>query len=89
MLVIDARSPEMYELGKIGNAINIFPLIEEKDEYFRTLSTLPKEKAIVIYCDGGDCDLSHLLANDLKNFGFTKIFLYVGGWEEWSRKGGA
>jgi rhodanese-related sulfurtransferase len=82
-LLIDARSAEIYSKGRIGSAINIYPLGDNQDQYFREINTLPRDKAIVIYCDGGACDLSHHLAEDLKNFGYTKIFIYKGGWEEW------
>jgi rhodanese-related sulfurtransferase len=86
IVLIDARSPEAYSAGRIGNAINIFPLDENKESYFNRLTSLDRDKIILIYCDGGDCDLSHHLANDLVTFGFKKIFIYVGGWEEWSKK---
>ena len=84
IVIIDARSPEMYSQGHIGAAINVFPLTEEKDAYFQIISTLPREKTFVIYCDGGNCDLSHHLFTDLKNFGFDKVFIYHGGWEDWT-----
>lgn len=85
VVIIDARSPEMYSQGHIGASINIFPLTEEKDAYFQTISTLPRDKTFIIYCDGGNCDLSHHLFNDLKNFGFEKVFIYNGGWEDWTK----
>lgn len=85
IVIIDARSPEMYSQGHIGAAINIFPLTEEKNEYFRVITTLARDKTFIIYCDGGNCDLSHHLFNDLKNFGFEKVFIYNGGWEDWTK----
>ncbi len=84
--LIDARSPEVFSEGKIANAINIYPSGDDKESYFNSINNLSKDKIILIYCDGGDCDLSHHLANDLLNFGFQKIFIFVGGWEEWSKK---
>lgn len=85
IVIIDARSPEMYSQGHIGAAINVFPLTEEKDAYFQTISSLPRDKTFIIYCDGGNCDLSHHLFTDLKNFGFEKVFIYNGGWEDWTK----
>ena len=83
IVIIDARSPELYSQGHIGSAINIFPLTEEKDLYFQAISTLSHDKTFILYCDGGNCDLSHHLFKDLKNFGFDKVFIYHGGWEDW------
>lgn len=85
-LIIDARTVADYEKAHIPNSINIYPYIDES-ELVPRLMTLPKDKTIVIYCDGGTCDLSHELAKIMiGSMGFTKIFLYEGGWEEWSRK---
>lgn len=85
VLIIDARSAEMFAGGHIGKSINIYPLTDDKDEYYKQLMQLPRDKTLIIYCDGGNCDLSHHVYNDLKNFGFGKIFIYQGGWEEWSK----
>lgn len=87
ILLIDARRPEDYEKNKIGNAINIFP-DEENPDYYEQLIMLPREKKLIVYCDGGTCDLSHHVANDLLNMGFEKVFLYYGGWEEWAKEKG-
>lgn len=85
-VIIDARQPEDYAKEHIPGAINIFPYSDESEVIPKLLS-LPREKTIVIYCDGGNCDLSHEVANLLVNsFGFTKVYLYEGGWDEWSRK---
>ena len=84
-VIIDARSPEEYAEGMIGDAKNIFPY-EDEGEYFKKIFTLPQGKKYLIYCTGGNCDLSHKLAEDMTNSGFTNIFIYTGGWEEWLTK---
>ncbi len=83
--IIDARKPEDYKKGKIGNAINIFPY-EEEVAYMGRIFGLPRDKVFIIYCNGGTCDLSHKLAEDMIGVGFTKILIYTGGWDEWSKK---
>ena len=50
--LIDAREPELYAKGKIGNAINIFPYQEQSD-YFKKLRDVPDGKTIIVYCEGG------------------------------------
>lgn len=84
-IIIDARSAEDFSKGKIGNSINIFPY-DEQSSYFSKIMALPRDKKIVIYCTGGSCDLSHHLAEDLKNFDFHNVYIYNGGWEEWEKK---
>ncbi len=81
-IIIDARSPEDYAKGRIGDAKNIFPYGDEA-QYFEQIYTLERGKKYLIYCTGGDCDLSHHLAEDMQTAGFENIFIYVGGWEDW------
>ncbi len=85
--IIDARSSENYKKAHIGNAINIFPYDDEA-VIMPKIFDLPHDKKIVIYCDGGQCDSSHELAKMILNFGYKNIYLYAGGWEEWSKKNG-
>ncbi len=81
--IIDARSAENYNKAHIGNAVNIFPY-DEESVVVQKIFELPQNKKIVIYCDGGQCDSSHELAKMIINFGFKNVYLYAGGWEEWS-----
>lgn len=86
IIIIDARSEEVYSKGHIGKAINIYPNQEDRNNFFNTIMALPTEKIYIIYCDGGMCDLSHSVYDAMKNFGFAKIYIFPGGWEEWGRK---
>jgi rhodanese-related sulfurtransferase len=47
---------------------------------------LPRDKTYIVYCDGGACDLSHHVAKTLIEFGFKRVFVYRGGWDEWKIK---
>ena len=43
---------------------------------------------LIIYCSGGDCDLSEELGNHLFEYlSYTNILLYEGGFPEWKEKG--
>ncbi len=84
-IIIDARNPENYEKDIIGNAINIFPYGDEQ-AMFESILNLPQDKKLLIYCDGGNCDASHKLAEIIISLGYTKVFIYSGGWEEWTLK---
>ncbi len=85
-IIIDARRPEQYEEAHIGNSINIFPEYEDESQYVESIFQIQPDKTIIVYCDGGTCDLSHKLAKELIYFGFKTVFVYHGGWEEWSKK---
>jgi rhodanese-related sulfurtransferase len=86
-LLIDARNPENFIKAKIGKAINIFPYGDEK-EMMNKILDLPRDKTLIVYCDGGNCDASHKLAEIIIGFGYEKVFIYTGGWEEWTKKSG-
>ncbi len=86
VLFIDARKANEFERGHIGNAINIFT--PEFEQNIPRIIGLPREKPIVVYCGGGACELSHELAAHLVGLGFTRVFVYVGGWNEWEKKKG-
>jgi rhodanese-related sulfurtransferase len=80
-LFVDARHAYDYNLGHIKGAINV-PL---KDfELARSpLVNTPKEKLLVTYCDGADCNSSIELAQKLAAAGFTDVKMFFGGWKEW------
>lgn len=85
-VIIDARREEDYRKSHIPGAINLFAL-SDPNEKFNIIMSIPLGKKYVIYCDGGNCDLSHQLAEEfLHSFGFTNVYVYEGGWEEWLKK---
>ena len=81
VLFIDARDEVYYNDGHIKNAMkNVFLMelifnIEEKQT---------KEEPIVVYCGDPGCGDSEDLAYDLQNEGLKKLFVFKGGWLEWS-----
>ena len=42
----------------------------------------------VLYCNGGDCEDSQLLASKLLALGYRNVFDYRGGVGDWKRNGG-
>jgi len=48
---------------------------------------LPLEGALVVYCEGGDCQSSLALAKRLSKAGFGDIRVFSGGWAEWEKAG--
>jgi rhodanese-related sulfurtransferase len=78
---IDARDESDYLAGHITNSINI--PFDDFDNHQQKLEQLSKEKPIVIYCAGTDCDLSILLGNLLFEKGYKQVYVFFGGWLEW------
>ena len=79
---IDARRSDQFEKGHIPGSLNIYAY--EFGDNIPKVMNLSKDRLILIYCDGGLCELSHDLSEELITFGFKKIVIYQGGWEEWS-----
>ena len=78
---IDARDESDFLAGHITNSINI--PFDDFDNHQQKLEQLSKEKPLVIYCAGTDCDLSILLGNLLFGKGYKQVYIFFGGWLEW------
>ncbi len=86
IILVDARDKVSYLKGHIKSAINI----PYEEFYSNPLEFLPffdgKEK-IIIYCEGGFCELSFKLSEILIELGFKNISIYPGGYKEWIERG--
>jgi rhodanese-related sulfurtransferase len=80
-LFIDARHDFEYKMGHIRGAMNI--ALNEIDTHPIGLESIPKEKMLVVYCDGAECNSSIELALKLREFKFTSVKVFFGGWQEW------
>lgn len=90
VLIIDARKAEEFAQGHIKGAKNFYAMEFEKHIPELLSLNLPLDKRIVVYCGGGECELSHMISDQLtKQFKFTNVFIYLNGWKEWTEKGGA
>ncbi len=88
-LWIDARSPELYEEGHVEGAhlLNFYDQ-EATIEQIRAQIAERQPEALVIYCKGKDCTDSHHLAEDLQaKEGFSNIFVYKDGFDDWYKAG--
>ena len=81
VIFIDARDEADFLVGHITNSINI--PFDDFDNHKQKLELLSKEKPLVIYCAGTDCDLSILLGNLLFEQGYKQVYIFFGGWNEW------
>lgn len=78
---IDARDEADYIAGHISKSVNI--PFDDFENHKHKLEQLSKDKPVVVYCGGTDCDLSHLLANLLFEKGYKQVYVFFGGWNDW------
>ncbi len=86
-LFVDARHEYDFKFGHIKGAINV-PLADFVLQN-SSLANTSKDRVIVTYCDGAECNSSIELAKKLSDAGFTNVKMFFGGWNEWRQHGGA
>lgn len=91
VLFLDARRRDEFESGHLPRARNVDVQLFEMDPNYRSqvmqmLYSLDKRRPVVTYCGGGNCELSHKLSELLVSIGFEHVFIYLGGWNEYSTK---
>ena len=83
---IDARSAEEYAEGHIRDARSL-PWQDVDLNFMTVTADLELTTAIITYCDGETCELSHDLALFLRDAGFTDTRVLVNGWTVWQQAG--
>jgi rhodanese-related sulfurtransferase len=81
-LFVDARHAFDYRRGHIRSAINI--PVSDFDLHNQNVSSLPKNRVIVVYCDESECNSSIELAAKLYEDGYGGVRIFFGGWQEWT-----
>ncbi len=76
--LIDVRTPQEYEAGHIDDAKNINVA---NANFLQQIEGLDKEEPVYLYCKMGG--RSNRAAQLLKEQGFTKIYDYTGGYNDW------
>jgi rhodanese-related sulfurtransferase len=89
-LILDARRTKVFEEGHIAGAKS-FP-VWESDIDARVTAFVGEGRdesiPVVLYCSGGDCEDSHMLAQKLFGAGFNNLLVYSGGWPDWQKRRG-
>lgn len=83
-LLIDARPNPKYLASTIPSSLNIPDT--QIDKYIGQLDKVAKDKEIIVFCGGWDCEKSPIVADHLKSKGFTNVKLYQAGEPEWISK---
>ena len=81
ILFVDARAEEYLHEGVIPGAISNDDIEVLTDEISDLIGY---DKGFVVYCSDDDCGSSEDLAYELQERGFMNIFVFKGGWKEWT-----
>ena len=88
-LFLDARRSSVYAEGHIAGARS-FP-VWEADVADRVKALYEEgrnqQDPIVVYCSGGNCEDSHMLAEKLYMVGFDNVLIYKEGFPDWQQRG--
>jgi rhodanese-related sulfurtransferase len=87
IVIVDARSDEPYQAGRIPGAIQF--------DYYRAeyyAEAIPRAMAaeqVIIYCNGGSCEDSLLTCQHFVSLGIpaNHLCLFKDGWEAWKTAG--
>jgi rhodanese-related sulfurtransferase len=93
-LFLDARRTSVYEQGHIAGARPFSVWESDIDDKVRKLFDERGEPAqqaqpIVVYCSGGECEDSHMLAQKLWGIQFNNAYVYKDGYPDWVAHRGA
>jgi rhodanese-related sulfurtransferase len=80
---IDSRSAEEFAEGHVKGAVNI-PFYGSEN-YLDVIKRLNKNEIVVTYCSSADCDISILSGEELFEMGFKKVYVFIGGYDEWTK----
>lgn len=83
-ILIDARPAVKYEKGTIPSSLNITDTDFENG--YKQIVDLAKDRELIVYCAGYNCEKSPIVAQMLKEKGHKKVKLYSAGEPEWSKK---
>ncbi len=81
---LDARPTSFYDSGHIQGALSL-PWEMADEKIMDVMDKIPPDITIITYCDGPTCNLSHLLAEFLKDMGFADVRVLVDGWTLWKQ----
>jgi rhodanese-related sulfurtransferase len=87
-LFLDARRSSVYAEGHIAGARS-FPVWEaDIDQRVKGLyeEGLDQKAPVVVYCSGGACEDSHMLAEKLYMVGFDNVLIYKDGFPDWQKR---
>ena len=89
VLFLDARRTSVYREGHIAGARPFSVWESDVDEKVKRFYEEGHEPSapIVVYCSGGECEDSHMLAQKFYMAGFDNVLVYKDGFPDWEKRG--
>jgi rhodanese-related sulfurtransferase len=86
---LDARRTSVYREGHIAGARPFSIWESDVDDKVKTFFNEGHDTSqpIVVYCSGGECEDSHMLATKLHMAGFDNALVYKDGFPDWQKRG--
>ncbi|MDP2793553.1 MAG: rhodanese-like domain-containing protein [Sulfurisoma sp.] len=85
LVVVDGRLLADYRKGHIEKAINI--VSDEMTEGALASHVATKQKPVLFYCQGLTCGRAAASVRKAVGWGYTKIYYYPTGLDEWLKQG--
>jgi rhodanese-related sulfurtransferase len=86
VLIVDARTSDIYERSHILGAVNL-PMMDVEELLPDFMERFPKDRSIIAYCSGFGCPDSFDLGMRLLEEGYQDVRVFEGGYPEWSDAG--
>jgi len=90
-IFIDARRTDVHAQGHIAGSRSMPVWEADIDDRIRAFfdEVTNQQQPIVVYCSGGNCEDSHMLADKLWGVGYENVLVYKDGFPAWQKMGGA
>ncbi|MEQ9037874.1 MAG: rhodanese-like domain-containing protein [Silicimonas sp.] len=85
LVLVEVLPKESYDEFHIPGAINVPVGSDAFDE--RIQAAADKDDEVVVYCKDKNCDASPRAARRMEKLGFTKVFDYEAGKQDWRGAG--
>lgn len=85
LVIIDSRGGKYFDGEVIKGAVHLAVTDTDVDNLAKTVPA--KDSNIVFYCQNTACPASELSAYKAAAAGYTNLYKYPGGIEEWKQKG--
>lgn len=84
LIIIDSRIEDEYLEGHLPGAVQ---LNADNVELYKDVLPDDKNQAVLFYCNGPKCLMSHKAAARAIEWGYRKVYWFRGGVPEWSALG--
>lgn len=84
-VLVEVLPRASYDAFHLPGAINV--PVSSDDFSERIQAAADKDDEVVVYCQNADCDASPRAAERMDRLGFTKVFDYEAGKDDWRAAG--